>query len=69
MYHLPFVLSAICRQHPMEVISAPHLTPDDFIHIMEKDIVGPFFDVLKERQGNWGQDLQKIPVVCIGVQV
>ena len=53
----------------MEVVSAPHLTLDDFIHIMEKEILGPFYDLLKERQGNWGTDLQKIPVVCIGAQV
>ena len=30
MYHLASVLAAITRQHPMEVVAAPHLHPDDF---------------------------------------
>ena len=69
MYHLPSVLAAITRQHPMEIVAAPHLKPDDFIFIMEKEVMGPFYDLLKERRGDWGGDLQKIPVVCVGAQV
>ena len=68
MYHLPSVLAAITRQHPMEVVDAPHLNHDDFTQIM-KDVLQPFYDLLRERQGDWSEDLQKIPVVCIGPQV
>ena len=68
MYHLASVLAAITRQHPMEVVAAPHLHPDDFTHIM-KETLQPFYDLLRERQGEWSEDLQKIPVLCIGPQV
>ena len=68
MYTLASVLAAITRQHPMEVVAAPHLHPDDFTHIM-KETLQPFYNLLRERRGEWGEDLQKIPVICIGPQV
>jgi len=67
MYTLASVLAAITRQHPMEVVAAPHLHPDDFTHIM-KETLQPFYNLLRERRGEWGEDLQKIPVICIGPQ-
>ena len=70
MYHLPSVLATICRQHPTELVAAPHLTIDDFNCIMKTDVLDPFYEKLEEQRGNWSREnLQKIPVLCIGGQV
>ena len=69
VYHLPSVLATICRQHPTEVVAAPHLSVDDFNYIMKTDILDPFYEKLEEQRGNWSQDLQKIPAICIVPQV
>ena len=68
LFHLPSVLAAICRQHPMEIVAAPHLHHDDFASIMKTEVVDPFYEKLKMRRGEWS-DLQKIPVRCVGAQV
>ena len=69
MYNLSQVVSTVARQHPAEVVTAHHLSQNDFAYIMET-LMNPFYERMKIHMQKGEEEMvQKRPVICIGAQV